>query len=305
MKMHTLHSTSSALLVERFPWKSGAMVAKRQVATVRLRRLAGEVRRARQASEMSRETVTQQTGINEATLYRIETARVKPHKRTLLTLLDLYEVPEPKRSEMLELLSDAGRQGWLQPYNDDLREVYNSYISFESEASAIYNYESLFIPGLLQTEDYARSVIKATLPTATKRKVEDRVAARMDRQARWHERGTPALWAVLDEAAIRREVGGRSVMNAQIEHLLTAMDEPYLTMQVISYSAGAHAGMPGSFVVMEFDDDPELVYLDSMAGDLFLDADADLRRYRLLFDNVRASALGPNQTADLLETMLG
>ena len=138
------------------------------------------------------------------------------------------------------------------------------------------------------------------MPTAAKRQVEDRVKARLDRQARWHESSAPTLWAVLDEAAIRRQVGGRSVMNAQVDHLLALMEEPYLTLQVISYEAGAHAGMPGSFVLMEFDDDPELVYLDSMAGDLFLDAEVDLQRYRVLFDNVRASALGSNQTAELL-----
>ncbi|MFI5781955.1 helix-turn-helix domain-containing protein [Nocardia sp. NPDC051570] len=282
------------------------MTPKRQVATVRLRRLAGEIRRAREALEMSREAVTQQTRINEATLYRIETAKVKPQKRTLSTLLDLYDIGEPRRSELMALLSESSKQGWLQPYFDDFREVYSSYISFEAESTTIYNYESLFIPGLLQTEDYARSVIKATIPTATKRQVEDRVKARLDRQARWRERGAPALWAVFDEAAIRREVGGPSVMRRQIEHLLTLMEEPHITLQVIAYAAGAHAGMPGSFVVMEFDSDvPELVYLDSMAGDLFLDADADLRRYRLLFDNVRASALGPSQTADLLASALG
>ena len=120
--------------------------------TVRLRRLAAELRNLRSGSELSREDVEKRTGINEATLYRIETARARPQRRTLVALLDLYDVADPQRSDLLAISRDAQNQGWLQPYHSELPEEYSAYISFEAEARCLRNYESLYIPGLLQTE---------------------------------------------------------------------------------------------------------------------------------------------------------
>jgi len=281
------------------------MAAKRHTPTVRLRRLAAELRRLRTAADLTREVVTDRTGINEATLYRIETARVRPQRRTLTGLLDLYEVGEPQRSDVLALLTDSGKQGWLRPYHSDLPEEYTTYIGFEAEARAVRNYESLFIPGLLQTEDYARAVIKGVLPMAGSTEVEQRVQARIERQAVLTKDQPLKLWAIIDEAAVRRAVGRPGTMAAQMEHLARMTDEPNVTLQVIPFSAGAHPGMPGSFVLMDFPgvEDPEVVYIDSMAGDLFLEAEADIRRYGVAFDNLRAVALRPDQSASVIATV--
>jgi hypothetical protein len=136
------------------------------------------------------------------------------------------------------------------------------------------------IPGLLQTGDYARAVITGTLPMATQTEVDQRVQARLERQDRLHGDPPLELWAIVDEAAIRRMVGGPEVMHDQLAHLAQAADLPNVTLQVIEFSVGAHPGMPGSFAYMEFSEptDPELVYVDTLAGDLFLEAEADLRR---------------------------
>ena len=134
--------------------------------TVRLRRLAAELRRLRSAAQLSRENVEEQTGINEGTLYRLETARARPQRRTLMTLLDLYGADDPLRSDLLAIAQGADNQGWLRPYHSALPEEYTAYISFEAEARSVRNYESLFIPGLLQTEDYARAVIPASSPAS-------------------------------------------------------------------------------------------------------------------------------------------
>ena len=150
--------------------------------TVRLRRLAAELRRLRSAAQLSRENVEEQTGINEGTLYRLETARARPQRRTLMTLLDLYGADDPLRSDLLAIAQGADNQGWLRPYHSALPEEYTAYISFEAEARSVRNYESLFIPGLLQTEDYARAVIPGVLPSATKDQVDQRVQARIERQ---------------------------------------------------------------------------------------------------------------------------
>ncbi len=274
--------------------------------TIRLRRLAAEMRRLRESSGMTREEVSERTSINEATIYRLERARVKrPQKRTLAALLDLYGVVDPHRAELLELGRNGVQQGWLQPYHSELPEVYTTYIGFEAEARSVSNYESLFVPGLLQTEDYARAVITGVLPMASEHEVEQRVQARMERQRLLSKPDPLKLWAIVDEAALHRQVGGSDLMRAQLIHLIKAAGEPHVTVQVIPYSAGAHAGMPGSFVLMDFPNpaDPDVVHIDSLAGDLFLENEADLRRYRLLFEHLRAVAASPDQTLRMVATL--
>src|SRR6266516_1057648 len=139
--------------------------ARRQPPTVRLRRLAGELRSFRTAAGLTRDEVAEQTNINSATLYRIETAKVRPQKRTLLTLLDKYGITdEAQRNDLLAMSRQASQLGWLQAYESELPEEYTAYISFAAEARSVRNYESLFLPGLLQIENYARAVIRGVLP---------------------------------------------------------------------------------------------------------------------------------------------
>jgi len=263
--------------------------------------LAAELRRLRRGADLSREDVSERTGINAATLYRIETARARPQMRTLNALLNLYEADQEQREYLTILCREAGKQGWLRPYHSDLPEEYTAYISFEAEAAGVRNYESLFIPGLLQTEDYARAVIRGGLPMASDQEIEDRVRARIERQQVLSKDMPLKLWAIVDEAALRRVVGGAQVMRDQLAHLADAVKAPNITFQVIPFDAGAHPGMPGAFVLMDFSDpmDTDLIYIDSMAGDLFLEADVDVRRYSLIFDNLRAVALSPDASVTL------
>jgi transcriptional regulator with XRE-family HTH domain len=272
--------------------------------TVRSRRLAFELRRLREAAGLTRDQVSEQTGINPATLYRHETAaaRARPQRRTMIALLNLYGAADEQRADLLALSREADVQTWLQPYHAELPEHYTAYISFEAEARTVRNYESLFIPGLLQTEGYARAVIRGNLPMATQKEIDQRVQARMERQALLGKDDPLQLWAIVDEAALRRQVGGADVMRGQLAAIGTAAGEPHITVQVIPFSAGAHAGMAGSFILLGFPNpaDPEIVYNESMAGDLFLDAEADIRRYSLLFDNLRAVALSPDDSTSLI-----
>ncbi len=278
------------------------MGPRRQAPTVRLRRLAAELRRLRKVAELTREDVSERTGINNATLYRIETARARPQMRTLTGQLNLYEVDQEEREYRTGLCREATTQGWLRPYHSELPEEYTAYISFEDEAQSARNYESLYMPGLLQTEDYARAVIRGGMPAATDDEVEDRVRARMERKGVLTKRSPLKLWAVVDEAALRRVVGGADVMRGQLDHLANITKAPNVTLQVISFDAGAHPGMPGQFIVLGFADpvDTDLIYIDSMAGDLFLESDADIARYRTAFDNLVAVALSPNDSAALI-----
>jgi transcriptional regulator with XRE-family HTH domain len=275
---------------------------KRQTPTVRLRRLAAELRSLRATSGLTRETVVERTGINAATLYRIEHGRVRPQTRTLRTLLDLYGVDQEQQAELVTLLRDARQRGWLHAYQSELPEHYTTYIGFEGEAHSVWNYESLFVPGLLQTEDYARAVIRGGLPNASRDEVERRVEVRMERQALLHNENPLNLWSIVDEAALRRQVGGPEVMQAQFRYLIEVSELPHVTFQVIPFDAGAHPGMPGSFILLQFGDAaiPDVIYVDTMAGELFLEEVADVRRYKLVFEHLRAVAASPEASLSLV-----
>ncbi|WP_328594763.1 helix-turn-helix domain-containing protein [Actinomadura macrotermitis] len=267
---------------------------------MRLRRLASRLFKLREAQGLSREDVAERTGINPATLYRIEKARGRPQARTLQALLALYEVEPAERVQLLQLLKDAGRRGWLQAYENELPEEYSAYIEFEDQAREVWNYESLYIPGLLQTEEYARAVIPGGMPALSPDEVEQRVAVRMERQGVLRRPSPLHLWAICDEAALHRVVGGVQVTREQLLHLVEMAKLPNVTLQVIPFDAGAHPGMPGSFVVMNFPADPSVVYIDSMAGDLFLEEEAEVRRYSGIYEHLRAVALSPAVSVDLV-----
>ncbi|WP_256513747.1 helix-turn-helix domain-containing protein [Actinoallomurus soli] len=268
--------------------------------TVRLRRLAGSLSRLRTARGLSREDVAEATGINKATLYRIEKAKVRPQTRTLAAMLTLYGVDLDEQRALTKLLKDSPQPGWWQAYTDELPEEYSTYIEFEDEARSVWNYESLYIPGLLQTEEYARAVIPGGMPSLSREEVDRRVQVRMERQAILDRDPTFHLWAICDEAAIHRAVGGPTVMRDQLVHLVSVMERPNVTLQVVPFATGAHPGMPGSFVVLQFPGDPSVVYIDSMAGNLFLEEETDVRRYTGLYEHLRAVAISPGATRQLL-----
>lgn len=279
------------------------MATRGQPSTVRLRRLAGALRRMREEAKLTRDDVVEKTGLNVVTLWRIETAKVRPQRRNLLALLDLYGVTDEKRrSALVELCGQADQIGWLQQYENELTEQYLAYVSFESEARSVRNYESLFVPGLLQTEAYARAILTGVVPLATEREVEHRTRVRMQRQAVLCREDPLQLWAVLDEAALHRVVGGVAVMREQLHALAAAARLPHVTLQVIPFGVGAHPGMPGSFVILDFSDpaDRELVHVDGMASAQFLERDNEIRDFSLTFQHLVASALNLADSMALL-----
>ncbi|HEX9537031.1 MAG TPA: helix-turn-helix transcriptional regulator [Streptosporangiaceae bacterium] len=278
------------------------MPARRPLPTLRLRRLAAELRRLRADASLTREEITDRTGINEATLYRIESAKARPQTRTLMALLDLYGVAEADRAELLALSRQSGEQNWLQSFPTELPEPYPTYISFEREARALLNYECLFVPGLLQTEQYARAALQRGTPTGTREEVQRLVEARMSRQAVLTRDPPLRLWAIVDEAALHRPVGGHQVMQAQLRRLAEAAELPQVTLQTIPYEVGGHPGMAGSFAILQFGDDEaaDVAYIESQAGDLFLESETDVARFTMIFDNLRALALPPDESVSLV-----
>ncbi len=288
------------------------LAARKQAPTVRMRRLAAALRALRQAANLTREDAAAQIHLNSATLWRIETARARPQKRTILALLDRYGVTdEHRRAELVDLAKESTQLGWLQAYEDHLPEEYNAYISFEAEARSVRNYESQFIPGLLQTEAYALAVIAGLLPDSVDDEIRRRVDARLHRQETLQKDPPLKIWAIIDEAALRRKVGGVDVMRDQLQHLVKLAKQPHVTIQVLPYDVGAHPGMHGAFAIMDFHDlaDPELIYIENMTGALILEGEADLKGYSTMFEHLRAAALDPaascRMIAQIIDTMEG
>jgi hypothetical protein len=221
-----------------------------------------------------------------------------------MTLLQLYEVPDNQRPALLDLVRQAGEPSWLQTFPGDLPEVFSTFFLFESEATTLLNYETMFIPGLLQTEDYAHAVYQGTTPTATKDELQRLVEARMSRQAVLTRESPLRLWTIIDEAALRRPVGGHKTMAAQLDHLAESATElPHVTLQVMPYEMGAHPGMSGAFAVLQFGGDPptgDVVYVESPSGSLFLEDETDVTRFTTIFEHLRAMALAPQQSITLL-----
>lgn len=285
--------------------KITAMPARRPAPTLRLRRLSAELRRLRDASGLTREEVSTRTRINEATLYRLETAKARPQVRTLVALLDLYGVTdEAERAELIGLAKKSDEQSWLQSFPAELPTPYANYISFEGEARSLLNYECLFIPGLLQTEDYARAALQRGMPIATKDEIAREVEARMNRQAVLTRDEPLRLWTIVDEAALHRPVGGVKVMQAQLAHLAEATELPHVTVQALPYAVGGHPGMGGSFVIMQFDQGAaSVVYIETQGGSLFLESDTDVSRFGAIFEHLRALALPPHASVELIQSV--
>jgi transcriptional regulator with XRE-family HTH domain len=266
---------------------------------------AAELKRLRVGAGFNIEQVTEQTGLDQSSLYRIERGLNKPQRRTVMTLLKLYEVSGDRQTTLLGWLKESGQTDWFQVYEPHLPEQYQAYVAFEYEAESLLNFESMFMPGLLQTEDYARAVVDRVTAGEglTAEDIQRRIEVRMQRQSVLHRPTPMQLYAVIDEAAIRREVGGAQVMRAQLEHLVRACAMPQVRIQIVPFGAGAHPGMPGSFVVMQFADpfDAPLVYTDGSAGDAFLETERDVARFASKFETIAGLALSQTQSKKMIQ----
>jgi len=262
-----------------------------------------ELRQLRERSGLSREQVADATEINRVTLYRIEMAQARPQVRTLRALLNMYGVSDRHQNDLIAILKLAKEESWLRIATNDLPDQYATYIGFERDAAKILNYELSFVPGLLQTEMYARTAIPAGAPELPSAEVDSRVAARMARQA--ERKPSLPLEVIIDEAVLRRHVGSSEIMRDQIRRLLNESEQPHVTLQVIPFGAGVHPGMHGSFVILQFAQDAhDVVYIEASMTDLFLDSENDIMRYNLMFENLQAIAATTDESRGILAQAL-
>ena len=270
--------------------------------TMRRRRLAAELRRLREAAGLTQEEVAGRLEWDPSKLSRIENRQVGLIARALPIFLDLYGVAdEPLREGYFAMAREGKQRAWWQSFGDVIPSEYGTLIGLETEAVTISSYGQELIPGLLQTADYARSVIRAFRPDDTADGIARRVEVRMARQEVFTRDDPPRLWAVISEAVVRRAVGGQAVMAAQLRALASERDRPVVTVQVLPFSAGEHPAMAGSFVILDFPDpEPSAVYLENASSALYLERLTDVQRYAGMFRFVQAAALGPKESRDML-----
>ncbi|NJQ02271.1 helix-turn-helix domain-containing protein [Streptomyces zingiberis] len=272
-----------------------------QQPTVRKQHLGARLKQLREEAGVSREVVAERLGCWNTKIGRIEKGLSAPRKIDLETMLDLYGVEDSNQREaLLSLARSSRRKGWWQQYSGVLRRPDIERIAMEAEATVILDFETILVPGLLQTEGYARALMEGCGLTGDA--AEPFVAVRMARQRILAEEGGPQFIAVLDEAALHRQVGGRKTMAAQLRHLAEINNPPRVCVQVLPFGIGAHPGIDGPFTVVSHGPPAglEVVALDHQDSRLYLEEAEQVRRYRMTFDHLRATALSSRQSMDLI-----
>ncbi|MFG2167308.1 helix-turn-helix domain-containing protein [Micromonospora chersina] len=265
--------------------------------------LGAQLRRLREGAGVSRESAGWEIRSSESKISRMELGRVGFKERDVADLLTLYGVTAPdERAALLTLARDANSPGWWHRYGDVLPGWFQSYLGLEAAAALIRTYEVQFVPGLLQTPAYARAVILLGHRGAPPAEVERRVGLRMERQEVLRRSDPPQLWAVLDEAALRRPVGGPEVMRGQLDALIEASAAPHVRLQIVPFDAGGHAAAGGAFSILRFGDQdlPDIVYIEQLTSAVYLDRRDDLDHYAGAMDRLCGEAAPPERTPGLL-----
>jgi transcriptional regulator with XRE-family HTH domain len=279
---------------------SGGPTVRRILVGVQLRRL-------RERAGISREDAGYTIRASESKISRLELGRVSFKERDIADLLTHYGVTDAEqRDALLAMAREANTPGWWHNYDDVLPTWFQTYVGLEEAASLIRSYEVQFVPGLLQTEDYTRAVITAGDPEARTEEVERRVSLRMARQELLHRPSPPAVWAVVDEAALRRPIGGSKVMRAQVQRLLDLMELPHITVQVMPFRFGGHTADGGAFSILRFPepDLPDVVYIEQLVSALYLDKRESVDRYVQTMDRLTVDSQPPDLTAETLSKIL-
>lgn len=271
--------------------------------TVRRRQLIAELKRLRDAADLTQEDVANRLDWHHTKVFRIETGRTGPHPNDVRAMLDIYGVTDQaQREAIIQLAKDARQRGWWYSYRDVLPGQYEFFVGLEQEAASIRTFELAVIPGLLQTEDYARALVRGGPLDLDPDEAERRVEVRMTRQQVLARQDRPHFWAILDESAIRRVVGGPAVMRTQIQSLMTWSEQAKITIQAVPFTVGAHPGTAGSFIILGFAEpgEADVVYMETIGGNLSVDNAEEVGRYATAFDHLRAVALSPSDTRAML-----
>ncbi|MGE5290174.1 MAG: helix-turn-helix domain-containing protein [Micromonosporaceae bacterium] len=270
--------------------------------------LGAQLRRLREAKGITRDEAGYTIRASGSKISRMELGRVSFKERDVADLLELYGVSDPgEREALLDLARKANNTGWWHRYNDLLPSWFQVYVGLEDAATLIRTYEVQFIPGLLQTEAYARAIISVGNTGAPDEEVERRVRLRAGRQRLLSRSGGgPRFWAVIDEAALRRLIGGPEVMREQLEHLLDALKYSNVILQIMPFRSGGHAAEGGPFTLLRFPepDLPDVVYVEQLTSALYLDRREDVDKYTEAMERLCVESEPPECTADIINAIM-
>ncbi|MEV0175788.1 helix-turn-helix transcriptional regulator [Streptomyces sp. NPDC050803] len=269
--------------------------------TVRRRRLGQELRRLRELKGMTAEEVAERLLVSQSKISRLENGRRSISQRDVRDLCGVYEVEDHRIVDsLMQMAKDSRQQGWWHAFGD---VPYSVYIGLETDAASLRVYDPQVVPGLLQTRQYAEALIAGALPETAPTEIEKRVQVRLRRQERISTEENPLrLWTVMDEATLRRVVGGRSLMRDQLEYLVEQSQLPHVTVQVIPFDMGAHPGINGQYAILEFPDaaDSSVVYIEGVTSDLYLEKPNDVQKYSVMYEHLRAQALNVDQSRQFI-----
>jgi transcriptional regulator with XRE-family HTH domain len=277
-------------------------------STTRRIMLGAQLRKLREGKNITRAEAGFSIRASESKISRMELGRVGFKERDVADLLNLYGVDDDgERAALLLLAEQANTPGWWHAFNDVLPSWFQTYVGLEEAASLIRTYELQFIPGLLQTEEYARAVIRAGNAQAADSEIDQRVDLRARRQSRILTAEGPHLWAVIDEAVLRRPIGGIDVHCRQLEHLIAvSKSAPTVTLQVVPFTAGAHAAEGGAFSLLRFpqDDLPDIAYVETLTGGVYVEKRDDVDTYLHAMERLCVVSATPDETVGLIEAIL-
>jgi transcriptional regulator with XRE-family HTH domain len=261
--------------------------------------LGTQLRRLREAAGVTIDQVAEWLECSASKIARIETGQTGVTPRDVRDIATRYGATAADVDLLVGFTRESRQKGWWQLYGTVLT---GAYVGLEAAADAIRVYEALTIPGLLQTETYARAMIANGRPDLDADEADKRVRLRLNRQALLMQEDPPDLWMVLDEAVLHRRVGGRDVMREQFDHLLRVIELPNVTLQILPFAAGAHSGMDGTFTILLYEEsaDQNVVFVSNAAGGLFLEKEEELQRYAFVFDHLRANSLPPDKAVPVI-----
>jgi transcriptional regulator with XRE-family HTH domain len=274
--------------------------------TVLRRRLGQELRNMRRSKALTAAQVAKALSWSESKVSRIESGKSPLADQDAKLLLGEYGVGDPDEIRQFITLARKSRQnGWWHSFGDALPEWFKPYLGFEADAASIWTYQTELVPGLLQTESYAQAVIRATEPDFSAEEVEARASARVQRQEILTSEAPPKVWAILNEAVIRRIVGSAGIMKEQLTALADRAESlPNVTVQVLPFDAGAHVSMGYSFSYLSFDDVPgSVVYAEGITSGTYFDKQSDLSRHEEMFQRLVAASERPEKSIDMIRNI--
>lgn len=268
--------------------------------------LGAQLRRLRETAGVSRDDAGYHIRASGSKISRLELGRVSFKERDVSDLLDLYHVAGEQKDQLVQLTREANATPWWQKYREVVPDWFQVYVGLEEAATLIRVYEVQFVPGLLQTEEYARAVVMQGSPGLSPDEVDNRVNVRLGRQRLFAKENAPRLWAIVDEAALRRPMGGRDVLAGQVKRLMEAVSESNITLQVMPFKYGGHGAEGGAFTIMRFPeaDLPDMVYMEYLTGAHYIDKPEEVEVYAAVMERLSVAGTSPEKTRDILADIL-